>query len=106
MLEALQELVGESCGFVEAEADSRMRRILSRVTLNLVEEPIHDDEMKVNIWIEAGTETMEEGAETFGYGEDPLADGCVGEDVIHQVGSRRRILYRSLRRSRPGPAGG
>jgi hypothetical protein len=31
--------VGEGGGFVEAGAGFRMRRILSRVTLNLLEEP-------------------------------------------------------------------
>jgi len=28
---------------------------------------------------------MEEGPETFGHGEDPLAHGHVGNDVVHQV---------------------
>ena len=32
---------------------------------------------------------VEEGTETFRHGEDPLADGYVGQDVIHQVGCRR-----------------
>ena len=47
MLEALQELGGEGRGFVEAEAGLRMRRILSRVTLNLLEEAVHDAEVIV-----------------------------------------------------------
>jgi hypothetical protein len=29
---------------------------------------------------------VEEGPETFGHREDPLADGHVGNDVVHQVG--------------------
>jgi hypothetical protein len=28
---------------------------------------------------------MEEGSEALGYGEDPLADGHVGNDMVHQV---------------------
>lgn len=28
---------------------------------------------------------MEEGPETFGHGEDELADGHMGNDVVHQV---------------------
>jgi hypothetical protein len=59
-LEALQELVGESGGFVEAEAGLRMRRILSRVTLNLLEESVHDAEMIVEVRVQRRTETMEE----------------------------------------------
>ena len=31
---------------------------------------------------------MEEGPETFGHGEDPLAHGHVWDDVVHQVGRR------------------
>jgi hypothetical protein len=53
VLEALQELVGEGSGFVEAEAGFRMRRILNRVILDSLEESIHDDEMKVKMRIEA-----------------------------------------------------
>jgi hypothetical protein len=60
VLEALQELVGEGGGFVEAEAGFRMRRILSRVTLNLLEEPVHDAEVVVKVGIEGGAETVEE----------------------------------------------
>jgi hypothetical protein len=29
---------------------------------------------------------MEEGSETFRHGEDPLADGYVGEDGVRQAG--------------------
>jgi hypothetical protein len=128
VLEALQELVGESCGFVETEAGFWMGgRILSRVTLNLLEEPVHDAQVIVVVRIEARAEAMqesdrapscgsrsrgtglpqggpkgpeqdvedgaggvgpvvEEGPETFGHGEDELAHGYVGEDVVHQVG--------------------
>ena len=32
-----------------------------------------------------GGAVMEEGWETFGHGEDRLADGHVGKDVVHQV---------------------
>jgi hypothetical protein len=53
VLKALQESAGEGCGFVEAEAGFWIGRILDRVTLNLLEETIHDDEMKVKMRIEA-----------------------------------------------------
>ena len=54
VLEAVQEFVGESRGFVETEVGFWVGGwILSRVTLNLLEEPIHDDEMKVKMRIEA-----------------------------------------------------
>jgi hypothetical protein len=129
VLEALQELVGESGGFVEKDAGFRMRRILSRVTLNPLEEPVHDAQVVVVVRIEARAEAMqetdrahicglrsrgaglpqgspegpeedvkdgaggpgsvmEEGPETFGHGEDELAHGHVGNNVVHQVGRR------------------
>jgi hypothetical protein len=53
VLEAFQELVGEAGGFVEAEAGFRIGWILMRVILDSLEESIHDDEMKVKMWIEA-----------------------------------------------------
>jgi hypothetical protein len=59
VLEALQELVGESCGFVETEAGFRMHRIQSRGTLNLLEESIHDAQVVVVVGIQAGAEAME-----------------------------------------------
>ena len=58
-LEALQELVGEGGGFVEAEAGLRMRRILSRVTLNLLEETVHDAEMIVEVRVQRRAEAVE-----------------------------------------------
>jgi hypothetical protein len=42
VLEVLQELVGEGRGFVKAEADGGSGRVLIRVLFNLLEEPIHD----------------------------------------------------------------
>ncbi len=104
-----------------------MRRILSRVTLNLLEEPVHDAEMIVKVRVQRRAETMEEAdraqrgrcrcggtglpegglegskqdvqdrcggpgsvvevrPQTFWNGEDELAHGHVGNDVIHQVG--------------------
>ncbi len=42
VLEALQELAGEGGGFVEAEAGFWIGWVLIRVTLDLLEEPIHD----------------------------------------------------------------
>ena len=129
VLEVLQPLVGEGGGFVEAKAGFRIRRILIRVILAPLEEPVHDAQMKMEVGIEAGAETMEkadgpergvrwcggaglpqgspegpeedvkdgaggpgsvmeEGPETFGHGEDPLADGHVGNHVVHQVSRR------------------
>jgi hypothetical protein len=57
VLEALQELVGEGGGFVEAEAGFWIGRILIRVILDPMEEPVHDAQMKME----------------------------VGNDVVHQV---------------------
>ena len=53
VLEGLQEFVGEGCGLVEAEAGFWIGGTMIRVILNLLEEPVHDDEMKVKMWIEA-----------------------------------------------------
>jgi hypothetical protein len=127
VLEVLQEHAGEGSSFVEAEAGLRMRRILSRVTLNLLEEPVHDAEMIVKVRVQRRAETMEEAdraqrgrcrcggtglpegglegskqdvqdrcggpgpvvevrPQTFWNGEDELAHGHVGNDMIHQVG--------------------
>jgi hypothetical protein len=143
VLEALQELVGEGGGFVEAEAGFRMGRILSRVTLNLLEEPVHDAEVVVKVGIEGGAETVEEthgaerglrwcaraglsegsaqgpeqdvkdgaggpgpvveeGAQTFGNREYELADGDVGNHVIHQAG--RRLGHAFGRAGGTGPS--
>jgi hypothetical protein len=127
VLKALQELLGEGGGFVEAEAGFWIGQILIRVILDPLQEPVHDAQMRMEVGIEAGAETMEkadgsegsgswsrgtglpqgslegpkqdvkdgaggpgpvmeEGPETFGHGEHPLADGHVGNDVVHQVG--------------------
>jgi hypothetical protein len=47
VLEALQQLVGEGGGFVEAEAGFRIRRVLIRVILDPLREPIDDARMKM-----------------------------------------------------------
>ena len=61
VLEALQELVGEGGGFVETEAGFWMGgRILSRVTFNLLEEPVHDAQVVVVVRIEGGAEAVQE----------------------------------------------
>jgi hypothetical protein len=129
VLEALKELVGEGCGFLETEASGWIGRVLIRTLLAPLEEPIGDAQMKVEVGVQGGAETMEEadgpegsgwwsrgtglpqgslespkqdvkdGAsgpglvmeerpEAFGHGEDPLADGHVGNDVVHQVSRR------------------
>ena len=87
VLETLQEFGGEGGGFVEAEAGFWMGRILNRVTLDLLEEPIHDADVVMEVGIEGGAEAMEEGPEAFGDGQHPLAHRDVGKDVIHLVGS-------------------
>jgi hypothetical protein len=68
VLEAFQELVGEAGGFVEAEAGFRIGWILMRVILDSLEESIHDDEMKVKMWIEAWAEAVEKAHGTHGCG--------------------------------------
>ena len=46
-------LVGEAGGFVEAEPSFWIGRILARNTRDLLEEPVHGDDMEVKMWIEA-----------------------------------------------------
>ena len=52
VLETLQELMGEGGGFVEAKACLWMRRILSRVPLNLLEESVHDAKVEVEVRVQ------------------------------------------------------
>ena len=47
VLEALQELGGEGGGFVEAEAGFWIGGILTRITLNLLEEAVHDAQVEM-----------------------------------------------------------
>ena len=60
LLEALQELGGEGCGFVEAEAGVRVGRARIRVILERLDEPVHNAQMEMEVGIEAGAEAMEE----------------------------------------------
>jgi hypothetical protein len=60
VLEALQELVGEGCGFVETEASGWIGRVLIRILLAPLEEPIGDAQMKMEVGVQGGAETMEE----------------------------------------------
>jgi hypothetical protein len=89
VLEAFQELVGEEGGFVEAEPGFREGR--GRILIDALEKSVHYPEVEMVLGIEAGAETMEEGPETgtarsvVWHGEDPLADGQVGNDAVHQV---------------------
>jgi hypothetical protein len=53
VLETLQQFAGEGGGFVETEEGFWMRRILSRVTLNLLEQPVHDAQVVVVVGIKA-----------------------------------------------------
>jgi len=68
VLEALQELVGESRGFVEAEADGGSGWVLIRILFNLLEEAVHDAEVIVKMGIEAGAEPMHEAHGAHGGG--------------------------------------
>jgi hypothetical protein len=126
MLEALQELKGEGCGFVEAEAGVRVGRARIRVILRPLEEPVDDAQVGMEMRVQGRAEAMEEahgtgggaewsggtglpqggpegseqdmedgrggtgsvveeGSQAFGHGEDELADGYVGNDVVYQV---------------------
>jgi hypothetical protein len=60
VLETLQEFGGEGGGFVEAEAGCRAGRDLIRLLLDLLEEPIHDADVVMEVGIEGGAEAMEE----------------------------------------------
>ena len=104
VLEALQELVGEGGGFVEAKAGFRMRRILSRVTLHLLEEPVHDAEMIVKVRVQRRAETMEEADGSEGGGawscwtglpesglegpKENMKDGAGGSGSVMKVGAQ------------------
>jgi hypothetical protein len=59
VLEVFQELVGEGGGFVEAEVGFRMGGLRFRVILDPFEEPIDDDDVKVEVRIEAGAEAVQ-----------------------------------------------
>ena len=60
VLETLQQFAGEGGGFEEAEAGFGIGRILSRLTLYLLEEPVHDDEMVVKMRVQRRAEAMQE----------------------------------------------
>jgi hypothetical protein len=68
VLETLQELVGESRGFVETETGFRMHRIQSRVTLNLLEESIHDAQVEMVVRVQRRAEAMEKADGAHGGG--------------------------------------
>jgi hypothetical protein len=68
--------MGESGGFVETEAGFWMGgRILSRVTLNLLEEPVHDAQVVVVVRIEARAEAVQETDRAHGYGSRSRGTG-------------------------------
>ena len=69
VLEALQELGRKDGGLVEAEGGFRIGWILIRVILDLLEEPVHDDEMVVKVRVQRRAETMEkaDGSEGGGW---------------------------------------
>jgi hypothetical protein len=68
VLEVLQQRVGKVGGFVEAEAGFWIGRILVRVILDPLEEPINDAQMEMKVGVEAGAEAMEEAHGTHGCG--------------------------------------
>ena len=68
VLEALQELVGEGRGFVEAEVGGGSGWILIRVTLEPFEEPIDHAEVEVKMGIQGGAEAVEEAYGAHGGG--------------------------------------
>lgn len=51
VLEALQELAGEGEGFVEAETGFGMGRVLVRISLDPMEEPVYHTEMEMEVGI-------------------------------------------------------
>ena len=59
VLEALQELGGQGCGFVKTETGGGIGRVLIRVILKPLEEPVHNAKVVVEMGIEAGAEAME-----------------------------------------------
>jgi hypothetical protein len=69
VLEALQEFVGEGCGFVEAEASFWIGGILARILLAPLEEPIGGAQVKMEVGVQGGAETMEnaDGPEGSGW---------------------------------------
>jgi hypothetical protein len=58
MLKALQELEGESGGFMEAKVIGLGGGVLVRFPLDLLEEAVHDTEMEMGMGIEAGAEAV------------------------------------------------
>ena len=76
VLEALQELAGEGGGFVEPEAGIRAGGVVLviRAWLDLLEEAVNHDEMKVKVRIQRGTEAVQEAQRSEGGG-----GGAVGQ---------------------------
>jgi hypothetical protein len=68
VLEALQELVGEGGGFVEAEAGFWMGRILMGVILDSLEQPVHDAHVEMVVRVQRRAEAMQEAHRARGGG--------------------------------------
>jgi hypothetical protein len=66
VLEALQELAGEGRGFVETEVGFWMGGTRIGISLDLLEEPIHDAEVVVKMRIETRAEAMQEADRAHG----------------------------------------
>jgi hypothetical protein len=60
VLETLKEFVGKGCGFVKPEGLGLERWILPRLTLELLEEPVQDAQVVVEVRVQRRAETMEE----------------------------------------------
>jgi len=59
VLEALEELGGEGCGFVEAEAGLWiLALILALITRDLLEEAIDDAQVEMRVGVEGGAEAV------------------------------------------------
>ena len=79
--------VGIEAGAVTMEnADGPERGVRWCGGAGLPQGSVEGPEQDVKAGAAGAGPVTEEGPETFGHGEDPLADGHVGKDVVHQVG--------------------
>jgi hypothetical protein len=104
VLETLQELIVEGGGFVEAEVGFWMGGTRIRVSLDLLEEPVHYAQMEMVVRIEAGAEAVEkthgpQGCGLRGHGagffegsrqgpEEDVKDGAGGLGSVMKVGAQ------------------
>ena len=104
VLETLQKLMGEGGGFVEAEVGFWMGETRIRVSLDLLEEPVHYAQMEMVVRIEAGAEAMEKAHGPHGCGlrgrgagffessrqgpKQDMKDGAGGLGSVMKVGAQ------------------